>query len=282
MAGDAGLRTLGACMVAIIVGTVGLYHMGAPVRMIAINAAAAVVAVLLFIAVRNLPWQPGWVATLLLSLFAATLVFGPEVDGVRRWLALGPIRLHIGMAVMPAAAVIAALLSDRSALLAFTLVALIAVLQPDLATALATFAAALVIAIIHGGKPARWLALLPTGIALAWSLANRDALAPVRFVEGVWADVAVRTPLLAGAMLLSLALIVVAPSIGWPAMTGCQRATGAAFVASVLGFMLASVIGPYPVPLFGGGAAPIIGCILAAALLAPDAQQQAGKRSRIG
>ena len=282
MVGDAGLRALGACIVAIIVGLLGLYFIGAPVRIIATNAAAAAVAVPLFMITRRLPWQSGWVAALLLSLFAATLVFGPEVDGVRRWLALGPIRLHIGMAVVPSVAVAAALLPGRSGLLCFALVALIAALQPDLATALAVFAAALAIAMVERRTPVRWFALLPSGIAFAWCLAYRDTLAPVRFVEGIWADAAARTPLLAGAMLLSLALIVVAPLIGWPTMTDRQRAAGPAFVASVLGFMLASVIGPYPVPLFGGGAAAIIGSILAAALLTSDGQQVAGKRNRIG
>ncbi len=282
MAGDAAFRTLGACMVATMVGLAGFYHAGAPVRFIAINAVAATVAVPLFMIIRRLSWQPGWVAVLLLSLLAATLLFGPEIDGVRRWLALGPIRLHVGMAVVPMLAVAAAIGSDRSALLSLTLVALVAALQPDLATAMAAFAASLAIAMVERWQPVRCLALLPTGIALAWCLAYRDTLAQVRFVEGVWTEAAARTPWLVGAMLLSLVLLVATPSIGWSAMTNRQRAASAAFSAAVLGFMLASIVGSYPVPLFGGGAAAIIGCILAAALLTPDAHLLAGKSQRIG
>ncbi len=282
MVADAGLRTLGACIVAIIVGLVGLYHMGAPLRMMAINAGAATVAVALFVTARRWLSQPGRAALLMVSLLAATLVFGPEIDGVRRWLVLGPIRLHIGMAVVPAIAVAAALSSARYALLGLTLIALIAALQPDMATALAVCAASLAICIVEPRTSVRWLSLLPTSIALAWSLANRDRLAPVSFVEGVWADAAARSPMLAGAMLLSLGLVVAAPLTGWPTMTEDQRRASAAFVASVLGFMLASVLGPYPVPLFGSGAAAIIGCVLGAALLSPGAKRVAGNRQRIG
>ncbi len=219
---------------------------------------------------------------LLLALLAATLIVGADIDGVRRWLALGPVRLHIGMAVVPALAVAMAASTDRQALIMLALGGLVASLQPDLATALALFAAALAIAIAMPRQPLRWIALLPTGAALLWCLAYRDGLEPVPFVEGVWSDAAARAPALAAVMLSSLALVLAMPLIGWRAMRREQRAASVAFSASILGYSLASILGPYPVPLFGGGAAPIIGCILASALLARGAQQAAGKQRRIG
>ena len=278
MTAGRALRSLGACLVAVLVGLAGLLHLGAPSDMLIINSAAAVAAIILTILLRRSAWRPGWIAALILLLvLVAPLLIGPEVDGVRRWLALGPLRLHAGMVVVPALAVIAATLSSRQALLALALAGLAAALQPDLATAVALCAAALAIAVVQLHEPIRWLALLPTGAALLWCLMHRDTLAPVPFVEGLWSDAAARAPLLLAAMLGSLLLVIAAPLHRWSAMKREQRAVGAAFSAVVLGYMLASVIGAYPVPLFGGGAAPIIGMMLASALFARLTHPAAGK-----
>lgn len=238
---------------------------------------------ILAILLHRSAWRPGWSAALvLLLILAAPLLIGPEADGVRRWLALGPLRLHAGMVVVPALTVIAATLSGRQTLLVLALAGLVAAVQPDLATALALCAAAGAIAVAQRHEPIRWLALLPTGAALLWCLMHRDTLAPVPFVEGLWSDVAARAPLLLAAMLGSLLLLISAPLLGWSAMERGQRAAAAAFSTVVLGYMLASVIGAYPVPLFGGGAAPIIGMMLASALLDRSAHPAAGKPPSFG
>lgn len=267
LASDYGLRTFAACIVAVLVGLYGLFDADAPSNLLVVNALALGLAVPLFFIVRRLDWQPLWLAAPLLALLAATLIVGAEIDGVRRWLALGPVRLHIGMAVVPALAVAMAASTERQALFLVALAAFTAALQPDLATALALFVVSSAIAVSKPREPLRWVALLPTGAALLWCLLHRDGLEPVPFVEGVWGDTAVRSPALFALMLASLLLVLAAPLIGWRRMGAQQRASGAAFSATILGFALASILGAYPVPLFGGGAAPIIGCALASALL---------------
>lgn len=277
------LRNLGGCFAAVLVGLAGLLHLGAPLHLLIINASAAVVGMILAILLHRSTWWPDWIAaSALLLVLAAPLLIGPEVDGVRRWLALGPLRLHAGMAVVPALTVIAATLSSRQALLALALAGLVAALQPDLATALVLWVATVAIAVAQRHDPIRWLALLPTGAAILRCLVYRDTLAPVPFVEGLWSDAAASAPLLLAAMLGSLLLLVTAPLYRWSVMEREQRAGAAAFSAVVLGYMLASVIGAYPVPLFGGGAAPIIGMMLASVLLARPAHPPAGKLPSFG
>jgi hypothetical protein len=273
-----GAAPTATCLLATTVGLVGLNQIGAPTSLLLVNGAALAIGAILVLILRRSPWRPGMIAALaLVGLMAAPLLIGPEVDGVRRWLALGPLQLHAGMVVVPALAVIAATLSSRQALPVLALAGLIAARQPDLATALALCAAAAAIAVVQLHDPIRWLALLPTGAALLWCLMHRDTLAPVPFVEGLWSDAAARAPLLLAAMLGSLLLVIAAPLHRWSAMKREQRAVGAAFSAVVLGYMLASVIGAYPVPLFGGGAAPIIGLMLASALFARLTHPAAGK-----
>lgn len=262
---------LAACLLAILLGLLGLGMLGAPPMLLAVNGAAATIGLLLTVLVQRGKARAGAGAVLLLlALLAAPLLFGPEVDGVRRWLALGPLRLHVGMLVVPALMVIAAGLPARSAAGVVAAASLIAAVQPDLATALALASAAAAIAVVAPRDPWRWLALLPAGGATLWCLLHRDALAPVRFVEGLWSDAAARAPLLLLAMLAAALLLIAAPLLRWREEGG-RLGAAAALSASVFGYMLASAIGAYPVPLFGGGASPIIGFLLAIALLSRHA-----------
>lgn len=262
---------LAACLLAILIGLIGLGMFGAPPMLLAVNGAAATIGLLLAVLIQRWKARAGaGAAMLLLALFAAPLLFGPELDDVRRWVALGPLRLHVGMLVVPALMVIAAGLPARTAAGVVAAASLVAVLQPDLATALALASAAVAIAIVAPRDPWRWLALLPAGGATLWCLLHRDTLAPVRFVEGLWSDAAARAPLLLLAMLAAALLLIAAPLIRWRA-AGRRLGAAAALSASVFGYMLASANGAYPVPLFGSGASPIIGFLLAIALLARHA-----------
>jgi hypothetical protein len=248
----------GAITVALGIGAMAAY--GAPRSFIAINSSALVLAIGLALIARR--WRSAtidyWIAGAALTALLATLAFGPNLDGVRRWLAVGPIRLHIGMLLIPALAIAVTRLDARQATGALCAAAIIAALQPDLATALALLAIALVTAALLGGR-IRWIAVLATVSALLWCLSHPDGLAPVRFVEHVLVDMAATDVPLAIALGTILTVAILSPLIGWKRADPANRAAVAAFAASLAAFLLASLIGPYPTPLIGAGAASILG-----------------------
>lgn len=227
---------------------------------IAINGIALVLAIALALLVRR--WRSAtidfWITGAALAALLATLAFGPDLDGVRRWLAVGPVRLHIGMLLVPALAIAVTRLDARQAAGALCLAAIIAALQPDLATALALLAIALVAAVLSGGR-FRWIAVLAAAAAVLWCFNHPDNLAPVRFVEHVLADMAAIDLPLAIALATTLTVAIVSPFTGWKRSDRANRAAMAAFAASLAAFLLASLIGPYPTPLIGAGAASILG-----------------------
>ncbi len=114
-----------------------------------------------------------WGASLVLLL--ATLAFGVERNGARRWLAVGPFTLQPSeFAKLACILVVAALVVqwsrgriDTKALLVRTLVAVgvpagLIMLQPDLGTTI-TLVAAVALVLILGGISGRWIAAVTTG-----------------------------------------------------------------------------------------------------------------------
>ncbi len=113
----------------------------------------------------------GWLLmALTLPLVAATLVFGAEIKGARRWLDLAGVSLQPSEFAKPAVAVVAGWLLARSpqlkglpqAALPVLLLMALLVLQPDLGTAavvLAAFAVQLFVAGLGWG----WIGLLAAG-----------------------------------------------------------------------------------------------------------------------
>lgn len=262
VSGYHGAMAIGAVTVA--VGIAAMIGGGAPSHFVAINGVALVIAIGLAAA---LWWWPrgssdNWIMPLALIALVATLVIGPDIDGVRRWLAVGPLTLHIGMLVVPTLAIGVARAGPRLAAATIGLAAFVAALQPDLATAIAVLLVSLVCSIFSGG-PLRWAATAAAAVALLWCLAFSQDLPPVRFVEHVVADAAARSGWLAGALLAVLLGTVAAPLVGWRSVGRAAQAACAACAASLAAYVLASLIGPYPTPMIGAGAAAILGWGLA-------------------
>ena len=248
----------GAIAVAAGIGAMLAYD--APRSFIAINGIALLLAIALALLVRR--WRSAtidfWITGAALAALLATLAFGPDLDGVRRWLAVGPVRLHIGMLLVPALAIAVTRINARQATGALCVAAIIAALQPDFATALALLAIALVTAALSSGL-LRWIAVLAVAAAVLWCLNHPDGLAPVRFVEHVLVDMAATDVPLAIALGTTLTVAILSPLLGWKRTDPANRTAMAAFAASLAAYVLASLIGPYPTPLIGAGAASILG-----------------------
>lgn len=240
----------------VLAGLGWLILAGAPRAYVMVNAGA------LLVALAAALWLPlprshkGEVslAIALVAVFGLTLNAGYEAIDVRRWLVLGPVRLHAGYLVLPLLTMLAGRLPPRVTAPLLLTAQLMTVIQPDRAAALALSAAIAILAWQRRDGLSLG-ALVLSLCAVAIVLTQSDALSPVRFVEGVQREALAQMPVLGAVLVLTslapLALI----------------RTAAPLSAFLLIAGLAAYIGPYPSILIGYGAAPILGVGLALAAL---------------
>lgn len=255
------LPTLLALALPVLAGLAWMAYAGAPVHYLAINT-GALIAGLVLVALLAAPsgrrLQRIMIVTLLALLFVP-LATGPELNGIARWLPLGPFLLHAGMLALPAIAVLAEREPDYAPpiLLAAAFAALI---QPDAALGFAVLGAG---AGLYFAKPS-WKPGVVAVIAFVASLiaAMHGELPAQPFVERVLVDAARVQPLMALGLLLAwlacfLLILKAAP------MPTAERF---ALAGTLGGFMLMALLSNYPTPLIGYGAAPILGYALALGL----------------
>ena len=255
-----------ALTVAVASGLLFFVLGGAPTVYLSLNAGSLVLALAIMVAmpVGRLRDRAAVVAVAFcLAAMAATLVSGFDLDGVRRWLPFGPVRLHAALLFLPAMFAVLPRLSDRWQFAAVVVAAAIIVMQPDFAAALA-LAGGYVGAFWRRWRNA-WIAG-GLGIVLLCAVATGlrpDPLAPVRFVEHVIGD-GWLVHLGLGLWLFAMMLLPVAAS-AWTKGADRDRAWGVA--GAWTGFAAASLVGAYPVPWVGYGASAILGYGVAIALL---------------
>ena len=240
------------------VGALAMRGAGLPAGTWALNVGAAGGGVVLALVASG--WGAGenggrvrreWLLGVGLALLALTLA-APGVQGVHRWLPVGPVRVHAAALLFPP--MLVALAGCRwatSATVAITaLVA--AVLQPDAAQAL-SFAAGWVTLVV--ARRARGTAPM-AAVALALGVAGLfrpDPLGPVAHVEGIVGMA------MAQGMVLGVAAVVAA-SLPPICLALClSRPAGAALAVYAAGTLVGAWLGDHPVPILGFGVAPILG-----------------------
>ena len=273
-------------LAAIALGAFVTSREGTSARAFAVNGAAAVLGTALAVAVGRLSGTalqrasvPAAIVAVLLT--ASTLLF-PGLDGVHRWLALGPVRLHASTVFAPwVLLAISANLPRRFALsvvLALAMSGLHAV-QPDAGQGTA-FALA-VCALLARARLIPWpqralgcAAVLALGLA-AWL--QPDPLAPVPHVERIVHLAAGQGLVLGVAAVLSLALLLL-PSVWTATRAPASEDPGAMLSVGLAVYFLATVLvtelGNFPVPVLGAGAGPVLGWYAMAGMLVA-----AGRRS---
>ncbi|MGV2495758.1 hypothetical protein [Pelagerythrobacter aerophilus] len=262
-------------LIAAVGASLLLFHVGgAPSTYSLVNAATLGLALIIMVASRRLHLGArgaAWVVGLGLSGICVTLVSGVDVEGVRRWIPLGPVRLHAAMLLLPAVLAALPCLPDRWRLACVALAAAIFVWQPDPAAALA-LAFGCLLAEWRNRRSAVAMILVATSVAGVIAAAARAVpLAPVPFVEAVLAQGFMLHAALGTALAAALLFAIFAPLFG-----NADRANAAAISGGWLGFSIASVAGPYPTPLAGYGAAAILGYGLAIAVLRAMVQFRIG------
>jgi hypothetical protein len=245
------LLALGLPMLA---GLACMAAMGAPLRYLAINAAALGLV---------LPWllfgrMPVSVRTrrvlvlVLLALLFLPLLTGPHLNGMARWLPMGPFMLHAGALAFPALAVLAAREKDYAA--PILLAALLAAsFQPDAALGFAIVFAA--VGLHDAMRDWQVGGVVIVGFLASIMAALRGELPAQPFAERVLVDAAMAQPLLALVLFAALAGGFVLMLKFVP----LSRVARFALAGSLFGFSLMAVLSNYPSVLIGYGAAPILG-----------------------
>lgn len=220
----------------------------------AVNA-GALIAALAWIVVGRLPTSPGVrlaiAGAAALALFVPLLI-GPEAGGVRRWLAAGPVLLHSAALLLPLIVVIAAR-EVRLGPIVMAIAGAALALQPDAAALAGLAAASLVLAAAH--RSFAFAAVSAAGAVLAILTFDAGTLEPQLFTESVLAHIAMHSWIAAAALAAALFL---APLVILPAR---DEARPVVALLAAMGAM--AMIAPFPFPLIGYGAAPILGFGLA-------------------
>lgn len=257
------LASAAALALPVLAGITWMSAGGAPLAWLALNGAALVLALALAV-LLPIPQDEARVtllAAMLVAALIATSFAGTAVDGVRRWVSLGPVTLHVGYLVLPLLAALTPRLSSGRAVALLVLALLATLLQPDRATSIALSATLAALAYLRGDR-ATFVGLIIAMASCGAALTSPDTLALVRFVERVQQDAWAVEPL-AG---LALTLATLAPLLVLRAALPL-----AAFMVAAGAMAFA---GPYPSILIGYGAAPILGFGLALAAL----RCQSGRR----
>ena len=193
-----------------------------------------------------------------IAILALPLITGPQLDGVSRWLPLGPLTLNSGLLVIPVLTLMA--LRDDKLGWAFLAAAfLITSLQPDAAAVLALAAAAGAWVWVHA---TRWgLAVAGAAIGVGSFLLEQPSPAPVPFVEYIvpmlWHEMGVPT------QAIGLVVLLLAPLFYLLRSEAGLTADRCAIALAYGAFLGSSFLAPYPVPLAGYGASAIVGLMAA-------------------
>lgn len=237
-----------------------------------LQGAAGVVGALVAVAVAWLVRPPGRIvaAVLLVLILAAetyVLVAGVSMEGVRRWVALGPIQLHAASLLVPLAAWLAAQRLETATAIPLGATLLVLAAQPDAASVLALTLALGAVALVDKSKRRIAGILVAIGAAgVAWALSRPDPLPAVGHVELVIRRAFEASPTLGP--LAAVALIAVPTAMLWTRRTPAALALAAAWA----GFVLANLIANYPAPVVGAGAAPVLGWLLSVGLTSATSQ----------
>ncbi len=240
---------------------------GAPPQYLAINAIALGLALgLIHYEYRPKTELVGAILTLVaIGILVLPILFGPDIGGIRRWIGMGPLHLHSGMLVLPVLIMLLPQVKSNHQMLAMAIAAILISCQPDRASASALVAGAGAL-LLMDRSASNVIQLIFACFAVLATFIQPDDLQPVIFVENVLPDTWLRNPMLASLLAASLVAVVIVPAV--------RSRQLIPLTATFAAFTLASLLGNYPVPLVGHGAAPILGFGFAVAVTRSKTQAE--------
>ena len=201
-------------------------------------------------------------ALILLTLVGVTVPFLRDSAGPQRWASIGPLNLYMAPLWLPsflAACSVYMCKRGNSAWPTFAAtvgVSLLLAAQPDASQVLALLIGSTVgFARYRADTKRSIITLIILALVTAWAFTRADSLAPVPYVEGVFA-LALGHSRLAGVAVITSALVFLA------GLYKCSN-RGTAWLAAVAAYyavlFACSVAGLTPAPLVGYGAGPLLG-----------------------
>ncbi|HEX2723628.1 MAG TPA: hypothetical protein VHM24_11995, partial [Gemmatimonadaceae bacterium] len=214
---------------------------------------------------------PGWTviaAAAPVVLLVLTLLHR-GIDGVRRWVSVGPVQVHAGFVALPVLIIltgaVARSASPRARWIADAAIVIAAAtlaFQPDASQAIA-FAAAVVIVVLQRSH-ASWLDLIAVAVCVGCSilsLSRRDTLEGVPHVEGIVHLAASSGLAWLVASIVALLLLPIPFVLNWVKHRDHHECMGLAVYFVAVG--IAALVAPFPVPVLGFGLSPVLGYFVA-------------------
>jgi hypothetical protein len=254
-----------ACAIGAV--TLGLVYMavaGAPMRYLAVNAAALMIGLTLMALLGRTPRADRQLTIAAIVAMAgallATALLGNSAEGAARWVRLGGFSIQPSLVLMPVMLGAFARCRNAVSTLGMIVTVIALAIQPDRAMAGMLAAGLAVLAIM---RPDRFVvAACSAALAgFAATLARPDTLPAVPYVDGIlYSSFDVHA--LAGAAVMGGSILLLVPAlIGWY-RDPSRREAYAAFGALWLAATVAAVLGNYPTPLVGYGSSAIVGYAL--------------------
>ena len=268
----AGATPLVLASLAVATGAAFLWNVGALPGMVTRNIAAFGLGLALGWAAHHLSYRRHGAAILFsvgTAILALVLAVGIEIDGVRRWLDLGPAIVQPALILSPLLLAIVASREGRHWRIAILIPVLLVAWQPDAASmlALAVGVAALMAGasgVARRGWTGRRLAITAGALgfaAIGLALAGIQTPPPVAFVEGTVAIAALSGPIAGFLHFAAIALMIAA-------LLSRADPTGLALAAYFTVATLAAVFWAFPMPVAGAGPSHLLGFGIATGWLA--------------
>jgi hypothetical protein len=200
------------------------------------------------------------VTAIAVALLLATLI-GHGMQGVHRWIKIGPLSFHVASIVIPLVLVELdrLLRHERLSIVLSVLMVTAGTLtfQPDAGQATALAGAGIALLALNEERLRITVGVTLALLALAGaSFLRSDPLAPVPYVEEIAIRIGQRGAASAAGVVIALALLIV-PFVLQTVRTSKPAAVSVAVYLSLC--IAASCWGNFPVPILGYGVSPIIG-----------------------
>jgi hypothetical protein len=203
------------------------------------------------------------------TILLLVLLAGTELDGVKRWLPIGPIMLQPALIVSPLLLALTASREGRHWRAAVLIPIALVAIQPDTATSAALALGVAALMADASRRSARgWsrrriiIAILALSLAiLALILAGIQTPPPVAFVEGTVGIAALSGP-------PAIALHAIAIALTLAALISRHNPAGTALATYFAVSFIAAIFWAFPMPVVGAGPSHLIGFGLAIGWLA--------------
>ena len=281
---SAGARPLALASLAVGAGATFLWNVGALPGMATRNVAAFGIGLAVGWAAHLLAFRSHGAAVLFsvgTAILALVLIAGIEMEGVRRWLEVGPVVVQPALILSPLLLAIVASREGRHWRVAILLPILLVALQPDAASMLALAAGvAALMASASGLSPRGWtgrrLAITAAALGVAvigLAISGIQTPPPVAFVEGTAGLAALSGPFAGMLHFAAIALMIAA-------LLSRTNSAGLALAAYFTVATLAAVFWAFPMPVAGAGPSHLIGFGIATGWLATHHHRQGREGGR--